>query len=276
MNRNVLAIGGLDPSGCAGIAADLKTIMAWDAYGLAVVTVVTAQNTQRVTGVFPVSNDAIRAQFESIVSDIEVHAVKVGLLADASVLNVVAELLREARLTNIVVDPVLRSTTGFSFGDEKLLRAYKDSLFPLADVITPNLDEASAWTGMEFHDVESMKKATVNLHQMGPKNIVITGGHLQGDASDVFYDGARTQVFAGPKIPNANARGLGCTFASVLAVHLARNQSIPVAIESAKSYIAKAMAHPYQIGKGRGPLDHNYRNRDRALDRDRNRDRNQP
>ena len=242
--------------------------MAWDAYGLAVVTVVTAQNTQRVTGVFPVSNDVIREQFESIVSDIEVHAVKIGLLADASVLSVVAELLREAKLTNIVVDPVLRSTTGFSFGDQKLLQSYRDTLFPLADIITPNLDEASAWTGLELKDVESMKKAASHLHQMGPANVVITGGHLLGEATDVFYDGLRSHAFVAPRISNSNARGLGCTFASILAVHLARNQSIPLAIESAKSYIAKAMVHPYKIGKGRGPLDHNSRNRNH--DRDRN------
>jgi hydroxymethylpyrimidine/phosphomethylpyrimidine kinase len=257
MDKTLLTIAGFDPSGCAGIAADLKTFQAWDVYGVAVITTITAQNTQQVSGVYPVTPETIQSQFESIVSDIEIHAVKIGLLTKSTILELVVSLFRRYELSNIVVDPVLTSTTGYEFADVALIESYKEKLFPIADVITPNISEASVFAGMEVNDVISMKEAAVELHNYAPKNVVITGGHLQTEAVDVWYDGARHETFVAPKVMNANFRGLGCTFSSILAIHLARKMDLSTAIPSAKSYMARAMSHPIKIGKGKGPLTHN-------------------
>jgi hydroxymethylpyrimidine/phosphomethylpyrimidine kinase len=256
MDKNVLTIAGFDPSGCAGVAADLKTFMAWDVYGVAVITAITAQNTQRVSQVYPVSLEEIQSQFESILSDIEIHAVKIGLLTESTILELLVSLCRKFRLPNVVVDPVLRSTTGFDFANPAVIAGYKEKLFAIADIITPNIEEASAFTGMEVKDLISMKEAAVRLRNYGPKNVVITGGHLQAEAVDVWYDGTRHEIFDAPKIMTSNARGLGCTFSSILAVHLARDLNLSTAIPAAKDYIARAMVHPFKIGKGRGPLNH--------------------
>ncbi|MCI0412162.1 bifunctional hydroxymethylpyrimidine kinase/phosphomethylpyrimidine kinase [bacterium] len=256
MDKNILTIAGFDPSGCAGVAADLKTFQAWGVYGVAVITAITAQNTQRVSRVYPVSTDLIQAQFESILSDIEIHAVKIGLLTESTILELVVSLCKRFQLTNIVVDPVLRSTTGFDFANPAIVTAYKEKLFPASDIITPNLDEASVFAEMEVKDVVSMKEASIRLHRYGAKNVVITGGHLENEAVDVWYDGTRHEIFVAPKVM-AQSRGLGCTFSSILAVHLARNMELSTAIPAAKDYIARAMAHPFKIGRGRGPLNHN-------------------
>jgi hydroxymethylpyrimidine/phosphomethylpyrimidine kinase len=256
MDRNVLTIAGFDPSGCAGIAADLKTFQAWGVYGVAVITTITAQNTQQVSGVYPVELETIQSQFESILSDIEIHAIKIGLLTRSTIVELVVSLCQRYKLSNIVVDPILTSTTGYEFVETHVIESYKEKLFPIADVITPNIAEASVFGGMQVKDVPSMKEAAVRLHEYGPKNVLITGGHLETEAVDVWYDGARHETFAALKVANATSRGLGCTFSSILAVHLARNLNLSIAIPAAKDYIARAMAHPYKIGKGRGPLNH--------------------
>jgi hydroxymethylpyrimidine/phosphomethylpyrimidine kinase len=257
MDKNILTIAGFDPSGCAGVAADLKTFQAWNAYGVAVITSITAQNTQRVSAVYPVALEAIESQFESILSDIEIHAVKIGLLTKSTILELVVSLCQRRKLSNIVVDPVLTSTTGYQFADADVIGSYKERLFPIADVITPNIEEASVFAGIKVKDVVSMKAAVIRLQKYGPKNVVITGGHLEKEAVDVWYDGARHQQFTAPKAAN-NFRGLGCTFSSILAVHLARNLNLSIAIPAAKNYVARAMSHSYKIGKGKGPLNHNF------------------
>jgi hydroxymethylpyrimidine/phosphomethylpyrimidine kinase len=258
MNKNVLTIAGMDPTGCAGVLADLKTFTAWRVYGLAVVTALTAQNTQRVEAVYPVPLEVIGAQLESIVSDIEIHAVKIGLLPDAKTGELVAELLRTFQLTNIVVDPVFRSSTGYTFADDKLIAVYREKLFPLAEVITPNLDEASTLAGMQVHDPATMKQAAEILYKMGPKQVVITGGHLEMRAMDVHFDGIKPTVHDAPKVASTNTRGAGCTFSSILALQLAKRVKVYAAIDPAKKYIARAMVHPFKIGKGEhGPMNHN-------------------
>jgi len=258
MNKNVLTIGGLDPSGCAGVLADLKTFSAWRVYGLAVITAITAQNTQKVDAVYPVALEIIGAQLESLVNDIEIHAIKIGLLPDAKTAELIVELLKGFHLTNIVVDPVLRSSTGYQFADEKTIAVYRDKLIPMAEAVTPNLEEASVFTGLEVQDVPSMKEAATKLFEMGARNVVITGGHLPSRAIDVHYDGIKHSLFDAPRVVSKNTRGTGCTFASVLAIHLARKLKIVSAIDPAKKYIARGLLHPFQIGKGeQGPLNHN-------------------
>lgn len=258
MNRNVLTIGGLDPSACAGVLVDLKTFAAWKVYGLTVITAITAQNTQRVEAVYPVPLEVIGAQLEALVNDIEIHAVKIGMLPSAKSAELTAELLHIFHLTNIVVDPVFRSSTGYQFADEKTIAVYRERLIPMADVVTPNLDEASVLAQLEVHDIAGMKQAAEKILQMGAKQVVITGGHLEGRAMDVLYDGIKHTIYDAPKISSPNSRGTGCTFASILAVHLARKLKIHSAIDPAKKYIARALVHPFKIGKGEhGPLNHN-------------------
>jgi hydroxymethylpyrimidine/phosphomethylpyrimidine kinase len=256
MDKTVLTIAGFDPSGCAGIAADIKTFQAWNVHGVAVITTVTAQNTRLVSGVYPVIPEIIQSQFDSILSDIEIHAVKIGLLTKPTVVKLVASLCMRSKLSNIVVDPIVTSTTGYEFADDRAIESYKENLFPIADVITPNISEASQFAGMPVKDVPSMKEAAVRLKEYGPGNVVITGGHLETEAVDVWYDGARVETFTAPKVIDANVRGLGCAFSSILALHLARKLDLHTAIPAAKSYIARAMLHPYKIGKGKGPLNH--------------------
>ncbi len=257
MNRNVLTIAGMDPSGCAGVIADLKTFVVWRVYGLAVVTALTSQNTQRVESVYPVPPEVIGSQIESIVSDIEVHAVKIGMMPNARTLELVVELCRFFSFTNIVVDPVLSSSTGYQFADDKMIEVYREKLFPIADVITPNLHEASVFTQMEVKDVLGMKVAADVLLKMGPKNVVVKGGHLEGRAMDVLYDGTKQTVFDAPRVAGTHTRGLGCTFSSAIAVHLARKTKLVFAIDPIKKYISRAMVHPFIIGKGNGPINHN-------------------
>jgi hydroxymethylpyrimidine/phosphomethylpyrimidine kinase len=249
MDKNVLTIAGLDPSGCAGISADLRAFAAFGAHGMSVVTAITAQNTQRVESVFPVAAEIIRAQLNAIVSDISVDAVKIGLLPDLVTLQTVVSLCKEFELTNIVVDPVLRSTTGFDFAGTEIVDAYRQLVFPIADVITPNLDETSAFTGLT-----ELRSAAKILRNQGAKNVIITGGHLPHTAMDLFYDGTQFQEFDAPKIVSDNTRGLGCTFSSIIAVHLARSQSIRDAIKAAKKYIELALTPSWKLGKGKGPL----------------------
>lgn len=256
MNRNVVSIGGLDPSGCAGILADMKTFNAWRVYGLAVITAVTAQNTMQVDSVYPVPLEVIGSQLESILSDIEIHAVKIGMMATAPTIELVAELCKTFQLPHIVVDPVLRSSTGYQFADDKMLAVYKTKLFPLADLVTPNLQEASVFAEMDVTDVLSMKAAAEKIHGYGCKNVIVKGGHLEQRAIDVLYDGIRHSIYDAPRIVSTNTRGIGCTFASIMALHMAKKSRLEDAINPAKKYLARAMVHPFKIGKGDGPLNH--------------------
>lgn len=257
MNKNILTIAGLDPSGCSGTLADLRTFMAWRMYGMAVVTCITAQNTQRVDSVYPVPLEVIGSQLEAIAGDIEIHAVKIGLMPNMKTLELVIELLRAFHLTNIVVDPVLRSSTGYQFADDKMILAYKEKLFPLAEVITPNMEEASVFAEMKVHDVVSMKEASEKLQKLGPQNVIVTGGHLEARAVDVLFDGIKHNAYDAPKLGSSNTRGSGCTFSSIIALHLAKKVKPNAAIDPAKKYIARAMVHPFKIGHGHGPLNHN-------------------
>lgn len=259
MNRNVLTIAGLDPSGAAGVIADLKTLMAWRMYGVAVVTAITAQNTQRVDSVYPVPLEVIGSQLESIVADIEIHAVKIGMMPNATTIELIVELLRTFKLTNIVVDPVLKATTGYQFADEKMLTAYREKLFPIADVVTPNMEEAAVFAGIPVTDINTMKEAADKIQKLGPKNVIVTGGHLEAArAMDVLNDGIKSSVFDAPRVASTHSRGLGCTFSSIIAVHLAKKMKVQAAIDPAKKYIARAMVHPFKIGSGpNGPLNHN-------------------
>lgn len=256
MIRTVLSIAGWDPSGGAGMAADLKTIAAFGHYGVGVITSVTAQNTRGVHAIYDLPMEFVAQQIESLSSDIEIHAVKIGMLGTANATKIVASLIESLKLPRVVVDPVLRSSSGTALLEKKGVTVLKEKLLPLAEVVTPNMREAAALTGVRVSDVRSMKEAARSLVERGARNAVVTGGHLGARAIDVLFDGKRFSLFDSSKIQTTNTHGVGCTFATGVACLLARNLPAAEAVDMAKRYVARAMKHPYRIGRGEGPLHH--------------------
>ena len=256
MNRTVLTIAGWDPSAGAGVAADIKTISAFGLYGVGVITSVTAQNTQGIQAIYDLPMEFIAQQIESLTEDIEIHAVKIGMLGTARAANLVAELIKTLKLPQVVVDPVLKSTSGTALLEKKAIAVLKEKIFPLATVITPNMSEAGVLTGNRVTDIPTMKKAAADLHRMGPAHVVVTGGTLGSRAVDVLFDGQTCTLYDLNKIETNNTHGAGCTFSAAIACGLARNLAVTDAVDGAKRFTLKAMSHPYRIGKGEGPLQH--------------------
>ncbi len=256
MNKCVLIIAGSDSGGGAGIQGDIKTLSAFRVYSATAVTSITAQNTTGISAIFHLPMDIVGQQIEAVAGDIDVHAVKIGMLGSKENIRMVASMIKVFKFPNIVIDPVLKSSSGTDLIDKEALEVLKKELFPLADVVTPNIEEASFLSGLKVSDVVSMKSAAEAIYKMGPKNVIITGGHLPGRATDVLFDGIKFSVFDADRNASNNTHGLGCAFSAVLAAKLASHIDLPVAVETAKKYIAKAMNHPFKIGKGPGPINH--------------------
>lgn len=256
LSRTVLAIAGLDPSGGAGISADLKTIAAYRQHGVAVVTSVTAQNTVGIQAIFDLPVELVRQQIETIVADIDVHAVKIGMLGTARTVALLASMLQTLHLPHVVLDPVLKSTSGTPLLEKKGITELRDALLPRVDVVTPNMEEASILARMAVTDLPSMKAAARAIHDMGARAVVVTGGHLGNRAVDVVYDGTRTAIFDSTKIVSANTHGIGCTFSTALACQLSRGVALAEAVDGAKRYVSRAVSHVSRIGRGAGPLNH--------------------
>lgn len=254
MNKTVLSIAGIDPSAASGLYVDLKMLQAIRVYGAGVATTVTAQNTQGVSGMHAIPYEMVAQQLDDVFNDLEIHAVKTGLLGSAKNIELVAALLQAFKVPYLVVDPILKSESGFQFIDEAGIAAYKTKLFPMAFVITPNLYEASILTGMEVTDLSTMRAAAEKLHALGPQHVVITGGHLPTRAMDLHFDGQRFNVFDASKIASTNLNGIGDCFSASLAGLLARGLKLDEAIDKTKKYLVKAAVHPFKIGKGMGPL----------------------
>lgn len=254
MNKTVMSIAGLDPSAGSGLFADLKMLQALRIYGVGVATTVLAQNTQGVAGQHPVPYEMVAAQLDALFNDLEVHAVKTGALGAAKNIELVAALLQAFKVPWLVVDPVLKSASGFDLMEEKGIDAYKTKLFPMAYAVTPNLYEASILTGLEVTDLSTMRTAAEKIHAMGPQYVVVTGGKLPNRAMDLLFDGSKFNVFDSAKVPGANLHGIGDCFSAGLAGLLARGLKIDEAIDKTRKYLAKAAVHPFKIGKGAGPL----------------------
>lgn len=258
MQKIILCIGSYDQSGCSGLIADIKTLQAYRFYAVTIMTALTAQNTHRVEGIYPVPLEMIGQQFDTIVEDFEISAVKIGLIPYVKAIELVATLVKGFGLNNIVLDPVLKSSTGFEFLKGDLIQVLKEMLIPIADVITPNLHEASLLSGIEVTDANTMKEAAVKIAELGAKNVVIKGGHLEQRAIDCLYDGIKFNFFDAPKLTTGKTRGSGDTFATILAAHLARKDDLFTAIDNAKKFLARAMSHQFIIGSGKeGPLNYN-------------------
>ena len=265
MIPNVLSIAGSDPSGGAGIQADLKTIAALDCYGMAVITALTAQNTRGVSGVHVPPADFIARQIDAIFDDIDVAAVKIGMLADPAIVEAVADRLRHHRARNIVVDPVLVATSGDSLGGPGVVEAMRRHLLPLATLITPNMPEATALSGRpEPRTLADLEQIAEALRADGCAAVLVKGGHMSGDsADDVLADAAGLQTFSALRVATRNTHGTGCTLSSAIAAHLARRLPLHAAVDSAKRYLTGALLHAdgLKVGGGHGPVDHGWAHR---------------
>ncbi|MDE5413968.1 bifunctional hydroxymethylpyrimidine kinase/phosphomethylpyrimidine kinase [Alkalihalobacterium chitinilyticum] len=258
MNK-ALTIAGSDSGGGAGIQADLKTFQELGVFGTSVITALTAQNTLGVHGVFPQSMEAIEAQLDAVLSDIGTDAVKTGMLFSAEIIELVAQRLEHYHVNNLVVDPVMIAKGGASLLQDAAVEALVTKLLPLATVITPNLPEAAKILGVEeMTTLEEMKITARKLHELGPKYVVLKGGHLQGDekSTDILYDGRNITLLEAERVSTKNTHGTGCTFAAAIAAQLARGDEITVAVQTAKQFISAAITHSLSIGKGIGPTNH--------------------
>jgi len=254
----VLSIGGFDPSCGAGIAGDLKTFAAYGCYGVAAITALTIQNTQGVTALYPTEPAVLKDTIAALLADGHVKAIKVGMLANQTNAEVVSEILESNPALPSVLDPVFRSSSGRDLADAACQEFLREQLIKRASVITPNLFEASALTGLRVENQEAMKAAARKLVEMGARAVVVTGGHLD-KATDVFFDGSALEVFMGDRVKPDNTHGTGCTFASAIAANLALGRQLRDAVVLAKAYVTEAIRKAYAIGPGRVPLNHLYR-----------------
>lgn len=253
-----LTIAGSDSGGGAGIQADLKTFSALGVYGMSAITALTAQNTVGVQGVVEIDPDFVSAQIRSVVEDIGVDAVKTGMLSSAAIISRVAAEIKRLRIHNVVVDPVMVAKSGDRLLREDAVESIINELFPLALVVTPNLHEASALTGLEVRGPGDMRQAAERIKSFGPRYVVVKGGHLEGSPMDLLYDGERFMEFTNIRHDTPHTHGTGCTYASAIAAGLARGLTMQKAVELAKDYISGAIAQGLAIGKGRGPVHHFY------------------
>jgi hydroxymethylpyrimidine/phosphomethylpyrimidine kinase len=257
--RRLLAVAGSDSGGGAGIQADLKTFLALGCHGMSAVTAVTAQNSLGVQGWWPLPVAAVRAQIRSVVADIGVDAVKVGMLGTAEIAEAVAEELAGLDMP-VVVDPVCVSKHGDALLAADALAALRERVIPLATVVTPNLDEVAVLTGVRVTTADALGEAARAVHALGPRWTLVKGGHLAGDAVDLLWNGAVETRYPAPRLDNAHTHGTGCTLASAVAARLAYGDAVPDAVGAAKEYVTGAIANGFALGSGIGPVWHGWRN----------------
>jgi hydroxymethylpyrimidine/phosphomethylpyrimidine kinase len=247
--RIALTIGGSDPTGGAGIQADLKTFKAFGVYGLSIPTAVTAQNTQGVIDIHYLPPEFFLRQLDTIFRDIIPNAFKTGMLSTKEVIEIILEKIRQYSLKNLVVDPVTVSSTGVCLVKKEVLEFIKDYLFPLAKVITPNIYEASVFTGINIQDEEDMKKASIRLRESGTQAVVITGGHLKDRVTDLLFDGKEFIYFEREKL-KGEYHGTGCVFSSAITACLALGSDVREAVAKANEFVWNAIQSAISIGKG--------------------------
>jgi hydroxymethylpyrimidine/phosphomethylpyrimidine kinase len=258
--RIALTIAGSDPSGGAGIQADLKTFAAFGLYGASAITAITAQSTNGIEATMALSADLVTAQIEAVAGDLAIHVTKVGMLANAAIVEAVAAAIAELDLPLVVVDPVFVSSSGECLLDEDGVRALCVELLPRARVVTPNIPEAEALSGRRITSLDEARGAARRIHDMGAGAVIITGGHGRWDQAkdviDLLFDGHAFHELRVPRVESRHTHGTGCTFASAVAAGMALGRELPDAAARAQQYVAGAIAHAPGIGHGRGPLDH--------------------
>ena len=263
----VLTIAGFDPSSGAGITADIKTIAAHACYGVSCITALTIQSTRGVRRVEGVDPKLIAETLRELVSDVAVEAVHIGMLGNEQVVAVVADFLGQAfpgkaRLPHVVLDPILKSSSGADLLNAAGTRLLIERLVPLAELVTPNLDEASVLTGVAVTNLDQMREAAARLHSLGAENVVVTGGHLE-KATDLLSfttaRGTQQEIFKADRQRSNSTHGTGCAFATAVACHLAYGRGLPEAVLLSKAYVSAAIANAHPLGRGVGPLHHLYR-----------------
>ncbi len=255
-----LTIAGSDSGGGAGIQADLKTFAAFGVYGASAVTAITAQNTLGVQAIHEVPAEVVAAQIDAVLSDIGADAVKTGMLSSTAIIEVVADRLRAYGVTRLVVDPVMVAKSGDRLLRDDAVAALRELLLPLAEVVTPNAGEAGVLAGMEVVDGDSAREAARRIHALGPRLVIVKGGHLGGERSDdIAYDGAAFEVLSAPRIDTPHTHGTGCAFSAAITAELAAGCSPLEAARSARAFVQGAIEHAEPIGAGHGPLNHLWR-----------------
>ncbi|CZF78199.1 Hydroxymethylpyrimidine/phosphomethylpyrimidine kinase [Grimontia celer] len=259
----VLTIAGSDSGGGAGIQADIKAISATGSYACSVITAITAQNTRGVSAIFPIPIEHVAYQLDAVFSDLNVVAVKVGMLADANIIKVVAEKIRHYRPQYLVVDPVMVATSGDLLLKQEAISTLKSELLPLANIITPNLPEGSALTGAEVPQTEQeMSEMIADLRALGAGSVLLKGGHLESDenSNDLLIFEDHVETFSAKRTQTKNTHGTGCTLSSAIASYLAQGNELSQAVALAKHYISEAISHAdeLEVGQGHGPVNHFY------------------
>ncbi|MCS7234170.1 MAG: bifunctional hydroxymethylpyrimidine kinase/phosphomethylpyrimidine kinase [Synergistetes bacterium] len=257
-----LTVAGSDSSGGAGIQADLKTFAAFNVYGASVITSITAQNTTGVFAVFDIPPEIVGKQFEVVAEDLNIGAVKIGMLSNSEIMIVVAENIKKYRIEKVVLDPVMVAKTGAPLIKDEAIKTLKEVMIPLAYVITPNIPEAEILTGIKISNPMDMKEAAKIIFNMGAKHVLIKGGHLMGYSKviDILFDGKASYVFQSDKVETKNTHGTGCTLSSAIAAGLAKGKDVYKAVSDAEKYINLAIKEaPKNIGHGFGPLYHNVK-----------------
>src|ERR1700758_4203725 len=274
----VLTIAGFDPSSGAGVTADIKTIAAHACYGVACITAMTVQSTRGVHRVEAVDPTLLSESLEELAADLEISAVHIGMLGSGKVVKAVADFLSgypaspgaarsgkqrgKARLPNLVLDPILKSSSGAELLDPAGTRLLIERLIPMADVVTPNVDEAAALTGIQVKDLDDMKAASAKLHEMGASAVVVTGGHLDKAIDLLSFTtrrGVEQEIFKAERQRSNSTHGTGCAFATAMACHLALDRGLAEATLLAKTYVSAAISNGQPLGKGTGPVHHLYR-----------------
>ncbi len=256
--KHVLTIAGVDPSGGAGVLADVKTFAAHGCYAMGVITAVTSQNTQGVRGYEDVSPALIASQIEAVFDDISVDAVKIGMVSVPETIEAIAAKLEQYKASPVVVDPVMVATSGDRLLTEKAVETLKQRLFPLAAVITPNIPEAEVLLDRKIETVEEMEQAGKDLHAAYGCAVLVKGGHRIEDATDVLFDGIAVHHFSGRRSDSKNTHGTGCSLSSAIAANLANGKSLAEAVKEGKEYVYRGIVNSETIGHGHGPIHHFY------------------
>ena len=256
--KTALTIAGSDSSGGAGIQADLKTMTMNGVYGMSAITALTAQNTTGVRAISEVSPDFLGQQIDAVFEDIEPDAVKIGMVASGELIRVIADRLRHYRARNVVVDPVMVATSGSTLMKNDAVQTLTEELLPLATLVTPNIPEAEVLSGLRIGTAEEMVRAARQISGNYRCAVLLKGGHSVNDANDLLCTGEENTWFEGKRIDNPNTHGTGCTLSSAIAANLAKGFGLKESVRRAKEYISGALAAMLDLGKGAGPMMHNF------------------
>lgn len=256
--KTALTIAGSDSSGGAGIQADIKTMMANGVYAMSAITALTAQNTTGVAAIQNATAEFLSQELDSVFNDIFPDAVKIGMVSESDLIQVIAGKLRRYKAKNIVVDPVMVATSGARLISEAAVDVLKNELFPLADLLTPNIPETEVLTGIQITTAEAMIEAARQVSEKYHCAVLCKGGHQLNDANDLLYVNGAYRWFEGKRINNPNTHGTGCTLSSAIASNLAKGFSMEESVNRAKDYISGALAAMLDLGKGSGPMDHGF------------------